>query len=208
MIKQSVTSWLRAAALLGVVFSMAGCKKDEGDKSSLKAPKPYAETDAPDALRAALARAKPIFNKLGTSLGKRLKSELSMAGAAKALDVCHDEAQSITKAVEKESGISVGRTSHRLRNPGNAPPWWAEKTVAAAGGRASTQSATLFDLGKSVGILQPIGLQKVCLSCHGAKDQLHASVKKLLQKHYPKDTATGFSDGDLRGFFWAEVPKS
>jgi hypothetical protein len=31
-------------------------------------------------------------------------------------------------------------------------------------------------------------------------------VKQTLAKEYPDDQATGFEEGDLRGWFWIEVP--
>ena len=39
----------------------------------------------------------------------------------------------IAAGVAEERGVGIGRTSHRLRNPDNVPPPWAEDLVAAAG---------------------------------------------------------------------------
>jgi hypothetical protein len=41
--------------------------------------------------------------------------------------------------------------------------------------------------------------------CHGPKEQLIPEVKEQLAKLYPEDSATGFSEGELRGWFWVEL---
>ena len=46
------------------------------------------------------------------------------------------------------------------------------------------------------------------MTCHGPKDKISEEVKGQLAKLYPNDTATGFQTGDLRGWFWVEVPTS
>jgi hypothetical protein len=38
-------------------------------------------------------------------------------------------------------------------------------------------------------------------------DRLSPAVREELKERYPADQATGFKDGDLRGWFWVEVPK-
>ncbi len=37
--------------------------------------------------------------------------------------------------------------------------------------------------------------------------KLDPAVKEVLASGYPRDEATGFAEGDLRGWFWIEVPK-
>jgi len=41
----------------------------------------------------------------------------------------------------------------------------------------------------------------LCLQCHGMEEDLAPDVVEQLTKLYPDDTATGFSQGDLRGAF-------
>ncbi len=41
----------------------------------------------------------------------------------------------------------------------------------------------------------------LCLQCHGMEEDLAPDVIEQLTKLYPDDTATGFSQGDLRGAF-------
>jgi hypothetical protein len=53
--------------------------------------------------------------------------------------VCRDEAEAITAEVARTSGIAAGRTSHRLRNPRNAPRPWARADVEAAAGKKAAE---------------------------------------------------------------------
>jgi hypothetical protein len=54
--------------------------------------------------------------------------------------------------------------------------------------------------------LLPIPTGAMCLNCHGTKDGIPADVVSALEEKYPGDQATGFEEGDLRGWFWVEVP--
>ena len=65
------------------------------------------------------------------------------------------------------------------------------------------ESEILVPIGKEhVGYMEPIIVKPLCLHCHGKS--LSPAVKSELKESYPQDKATGFSVGDLRGFFWAE----
>jgi hypothetical protein len=44
--------------------------------------------------------------------------------------------------------------------------------------------------------------------CHGPREMIADEVQTALSAHYPEDRAVGFSEGDLRGWFWIEVPLS
>jgi hypothetical protein len=65
----------------------------------------------------------------------------------------------------------------------------------------------VVDLGDKVGLLRPIGVRAACLGCHGPRKQLAPAVLNELSERYPGDEATGFKEGDLRGWFWVEIPK-
>jgi hypothetical protein len=99
-------------------------------------------------------------------------------------------------------GVRIGRTSMKLRNSENTSPDWAEKSVADL-----VEEPVAVALPKNeLGMLLPIHLQAKCIACHGAIDTIAAPVKKALATNYPNDTAIGYFEGDLRGYFWVEVP--
>jgi hypothetical protein len=139
-------------------------------------------------------------------LGKTLKGELTSAvkesSFAGAVDFCHSRAPEIAQQVAEEHGVDVGRTSHRLRNTENSPPAWAEDAVE----RKEAREYVYRGPDGRLGYLKPIKLGGLCTNCHGPKDELAPGVAEQLQKNYPQDEATGFAVGDLRGWFWVEVP--
>jgi Protein of unknown function (DUF3365) len=168
----------------------------------------YAPEAAPAELKPAVEKADEAFAQLRVALLTRLTAELSSGGPLTAMSACHDAAPEIAKRVRAEQGISLGRTSHRLRNPENRSPEWAAAHVAAAGDRpASDAKARVFDLGDRVGVLRPIPAMAMCTNCHGPADQISSDLREALAALYPTDKATGFREGDLRGWMWAEVPK-
>ena len=163
----------------------------------------------PDELRATALVADQAANQLQKRLGSRLLEEMARGGAAGAVEVCRDEAQLLTRAVHDELGIAVGRTSHRLRNPKNAPPPWAAEYVSASSGKKFEEvRPMIFDLGDRIGLLRPIGLQGPCVSCHGPAEVIDPAVRDRIAAAYPDDRATGFALGDLRGWIWVEASKS
>lgn len=158
---------------------------------------------------AAVERASRALQALQAGLLTRLRQAMEQGGPRQAIDVCRNEAQAISKRIAAEQGFAIGRTSHRLRNPSNAPPAWAKDLVEAAGGRqAADVEPQVIDLGDRFGVLRPIGTADMCLRCHGASDAVKRDVGDLLSKSYPSDQAVGFAVGDLRGWGWAEVPKA
>jgi hypothetical protein len=127
---------------------------------------------------------------------------LQSEGPAAAIEVCSQEAVEIAKQVGQEHGVQIGRTSFKLRNPANAPRDWVQPYVEQR--IESPQSLTLEN--GNHGALFPIRLDVKCLMCHGGPDDMLEQVSETLAKRYPDDRATGFKQGDLRGWFWVEVP--
>lgn len=134
-------------------------------------------------------------------LGK-LTETIDDAGPAAAIAVCRDAAPEIAAAVSDEHDLRIGRTSFRLRNPKNEPPDWAAKTVA----EQVDEPRYFMGPEDQLGVLLPITLQAPCATCHGPKEKIPTKVQEALAANYPNDKATGFAPGELRGWFWIEVP--
>lgn len=137
---------------------------------------------------------------LFTRLSGRLMDAMSTSGPAAAIEVCQVEAKSIAEEVGKGANVKIGRTGVRLRNTSNQPPSWAQKLVAD---KVNTPVFAKLSDERAVALL-PIKLQAQCLMCHGSKEQIAPDVQEKLAKLYPQDQATGFSEGELRGWFWVE----
>jgi hypothetical protein len=182
-------------------LSITGCgahQEDTADEPHWQAVKLDEMTPAQQKqLEKALAAKSALF----TSLSGRLAQALSEGDPADAIAVCAKAAPQIAKDVSSEHGLSIGRTSFRLRNPDNTPPEWAEDYVA----NKTDKPVYLAREGKLATLLA-IRIQPLCLTCHGPKIDIDPEVQEALVREYPRDEAIGFRQGDLRGWFWVEVP--
>jgi hypothetical protein len=168
----------------------------------------YPIKQAPAELRPAIQRADLVVVSIQNATSTELTSALGSGGPGDAIKVCHISATALIHRLGREEGIAAGRTSARLRTPSNAPkPWAAPIVTRYADAKASDIDGFAIDLGAKVGIMRPVAHRAICSPCHGVDDKLNAHVKEELKDRYPVDRATGFKDGDLRGWIWVEVPK-
>jgi Protein of unknown function (DUF3365) len=165
-------------------------------------------SQAPAELRFPISRADLVVVAMQDAMLRELHDALARGGPAGAINFCHLEATAITQRVGREEGIAAGRTSDRLRNPTNAPRPWAAPFVNAYAGRpARSIEGFAVDLGDKVGVLRPMVERPMCGGCHGSEDRVAPGVKLVLRDRYPADRAVGFTDGEIRGWFWVEIPK-
>ena len=122
-------------------------------------------------------------------------------GPVSAISVCRDEAPGIATRLSVD-GVRMGRSSHKLRNPDNAPPEWLVPVLDAYVG-GDSQGPQVVELADGRhGYAEPIMMQGMCVMCHGSN--LQPAVAARTAELYPEDQATGFAEGDLRGVFWVE----
>ncbi len=158
---------------------------------------------------ARLAAGRAAIAPFQAALQAALQSGLAR-GPLAALEVCQVEAPAIARdtAVPAPAGtrVEVGRTSHRLRNPANAPRDWVRPLLGIYTQSTGT-APRVVELGPGHwGYVEPISVQPLCLGCHGSA--LAEPVASRLRDLYPQDAATGFSVGEFRGLFWAEFTES
>lgn len=169
-----------------------------------------AEPAAADAGSEALRRAESAAAELGKTLKGRLQTSLKEDGPAAALQMCSTEAATLTAHVATSSQVRTGRSSLRLRNPGNAGPDWVTAWLDSQGERPAQGVApvsrvdTLPDGTRLARVIKPLEVGAPCLLCHGAT--LAPDVQDALSLRYPRDQAVGYAAGDLRGALWAEAP--
>lgn len=165
-------------------------------------------SQAPAELQPVISRADLVIVAMHDSVLRELTDALSRGGPGSAIAFCHIDATVVAQRVGRAEGIAAGRTSDRLRNPTNAPkPWAAALVQANAGKDARSVEGFAVDLGDNVGVLRPIAERAMCDGCHGPSDKLSPAVRNVLQDRYPVDRAVGFKDGEIRGWFWVEMPK-
>ena len=150
---------------------------------------------------------------VGAALLAPLKTELKQAlmagmqqGPAHAINVCKVQAPAIADSLSVE-GVTMGRSSHRLRNPENRPPEWVSDVLQAYLSEDSDRRPQVVPLTNGrEGYVEPITVQPLCLACHGGN--LAPDVAAKISKMYPDDKATGFEIDELRGVYWVEYPAS
>lgn len=141
-------------------------------------------------------------NALASELMGELTAALDQGGPAAGITVCREKAPLVAANVSETYGLRIGRTSHRLRNPANTAPAWAADTVAGLEGEPTWLAGPQGELGA----LLPIRLRAECQMCHGPVETIADEVKTAIAENYPEDQGVGFLEGDLRGWFWVEVP--
>lgn len=185
-------------SILVIVFGLAGCGGPDASGG-------WRVLDAGGLTRAeaaqkkeALAARSALFQRLLTTLQSVIKKD----GPVAAIEVCRGEAPKIAAEIAKERSLRIGRTAILLRNPANKPPAWAERLVRE---RVEVPRFLSGPAGELAALL-PIRLKSACLTCHGPSESIPPEVAKAIAAAYPTDRATGFRQGELRGWFWIEVP--
>ena len=172
---------------LAVALSLGACTEPEPESVSL--------TDIERAQNAL----QPFKDQMVAALVESLEG-----GPMNTIHVCREKAPQIAAALSVD-GVEMGRTSHRLRNPANAPQPWVEPLMRAYvdDPELSEPRAVLLDDSR-FGYVEPIRTINLCINCHGpaVEEELLAEIRTL----YPEDQATGFRVGDLRGLFWVTMP--
>lgn len=184
---RSRTSWTVLAAAVLAACGNGAWRPVPPDEAALAARRATAAA-ARDAL------ASRLLGELGTAL--------ATGGPTAAITVCRERAPALAAEVAAEHEVRLGRTSQRLRNPANVAPEWAADHVAGP----ATEAAFFQGPQQQLGALYPIRLMPMCVQCHGRGDEVAEPVRAALRGSYPHDAATDFAPGDLRGWFWVEVP--
>jgi hypothetical protein len=171
-------------------------------------PPTWRVADAPADLRPAISRADVMIATMHDALLWELNSGLEQGGALLAIKSCHIDSARVSQRIGYQEGVAAGRTSDRLRNPTNAPRPWALPIVKEnAGRRVKDVGGFVVDLGDKVGVIRPIAERPQCASCHGRPDKFSTAIRAELAERYPADRAVGFDDGEIRGWYWVEMPK-
>ena len=131
-----------------------------------------------------------------------MRGALATQGPEGAIEVCQVEAPRLAQRSARPD-VTLGRTSHRLRNPANAPQAWMLPLLDEYRAGEIDGPRTV-DLGpRGTGYVEPIAMQPVCMTCHG--DAVDPALLSTIRDRYPEDRAVGFRLGELRGLFWAVV---
>jgi hypothetical protein len=160
-------------------------------------------------INALKAEGKQVIMQLGGSLKKELKAAVKSQGAPHALQVCNERAPEITEQVNMDSGWTIARSSHKLRNPGNQPDAYTAAAIEeflarqenGEPAKAMVKAEIIEQDGQKVfRMVKAIPTGKQCLACHGGAEVSDA-VATRLNDLYPADKARDFKVGEMRGVF-------
>ncbi len=147
-----------------------------------------------------------IIQKFVKGLKGELKAAMKKGGPVNAIQVCNEKAIDITETASKENGVTLSRTSLKLRNANNAPTAWQKEVLQQFAERKSKgEGLKKMEFSEIVEVngkqqfryMKAMGVSKPCLHCHGEKAL--PAVEAKLTKLYPNDMARGYHPGDLRG---------
>lgn len=160
-----------------------------------------------------LAASRAAAQAFGAQLRAALQQALQAGGPVNGITVCHDEAARIAATTTQATGLQVGRTSLKVRNPKNSPDEWellvlrdfeARKAAGAAPDTLEFYEVVVQGGQSTFRYMKAIPTAQLCLVCHG--DNIAPDVRARLQQLYPSDAAYGFQEGDLRGAFTIAQP--
>ncbi len=153
--------------------------------------------------------AEKAITQLGQELRKKLVEAMGTSSPAGAIDVCSREAPAIASRIERELGVTIKRTSLKVRNPRNAPD--AAETALLETLEAARKAGRPIPAGVVPFPADPhrfyktITVEKVCLTCHGDTATMNEQVRRALAATYQDDKATGYREGDFRGIISVTV---
>jgi len=180
---------VRKSIVIGVLIAALGCSQP-----------------APQVSETEMARAQSTLAPFKEQLVDALTGALEEGGPTNAIHVCRERAPEIAAALSV-GGVRMGRTSHKLRNPANAPQPWVEPLLEAyVENPTDTRPRAVYVDDSTIGYVEPIYMMSFCLSCHGPS--IEPDLLAEIDSVYPEDQATGFRDKELRGLFWVTLPRS
>jgi hypothetical protein len=146
-----------------------------------------------------------VSGALAARLMAALQQKMAAEGAVAAIGFCKLEALPLTAEVAREHPEVKGvrRIGVRTRNPANAGDALDREVLSrlAEGWKAGAVPAPVVvsDGTHRPRYYRPLPTAGTCLACHGPTESIAPPVAEALRRLYPKDEATGFRAGELRG---------
>jgi len=122
-----------------------------------------------------------------------------------ALGGCSSMAQGMTDDYNKISDVKIRRTALKYRNPKNKPDDTDTLVMEQIISTKKLNEPVVVEMSNHYRVYKPLVMKQPCMACHG--DNLSKEIQEMTTKLYPKDMATGFKLGELRGVVVAKVKK-
>ncbi|WP_018864257.1 DUF3365 domain-containing protein [Thioalkalivibrio sp. ARh3] len=160
-------------------------------------------------LQERIAETRAAIEQFASTLQGELVAAMEEGGPTQAIEVCNERAPEIADDIAADTGWEVGRTSLKIRNPDNSPDEWERIQLEHfesqhADGIPANELAPRHEVvededGARFRFMSAIPTGGACLACHGT--DIDRDVKHALERLYPDDQATGYSEGEVRGAF-------
>jgi len=155
-----------------------------------------------------------IANAAQSALASNLVAAVKRGGLSEAVDFCHINASPIVDSLINKYNATIKRTSFKIRNPADKPSeleaeildayhYNLENGLEMTSNVQETENAQIL-------FTKPIMIGKeLCLNCHGiVGEQVPEDIDQMIKSRYPKDEATGYQMGDLRGMWSISIPNN
>ncbi|MCB0409012.1 MAG: DUF3365 domain-containing protein [Flavobacteriales bacterium] len=186
--------------LLGVVtLFFIGCGETSNPDKQLALEEPIVEElDSAKYLKEGGEIAQATFKVLSENLQKAMAE----GGVENALKFCNVNAMPLTDSLSKHYNVEIKRTSHKVRNPKNAPTVQEQVNIDAYLANKMTKPTLQENPNHSVSFYAPITMKGLCVVCHGQVGTTLAEKDyQIIQSLYPQDKAIGFNVDELRGMW-------
>jgi hypothetical protein len=162
--------------------------------------KSYADDDA------LLIKSREVTAQFAAEMQSALQTAMATGGPIGAIDACKITAPDIAARLSAEHGVTVSRTSLRVRNPANTAEAWQMSVLESF--EQSAPPAEYFErIGNNAArYMKPIPTGAICLNCHGTV--LPPDIAAALDEAYPNDQARGYYLDDVRGAFSVVWPET
>jgi hypothetical protein len=162
----------------------------------------------------ALAKGRQAATRTFGLLSSNLQHAIKTSGVTNALPYCSALADPLTQQVARELNADIRRVTHRPRNPKGAASAEELELIrryqAALTKDTNAVAPTLVTntAGRIVFYSPIVITNALCLQCHGAPEtEVRPETLAAIAKLYPRDQATGFKLGDLRGLWRVEFSR-
>lgn len=162
-----------------------------------------------------LAEARSVAASIPPKLMEVLAEEIKRGGPEGAIGVCREKAPQLAREASEKTGWQIRRVSLRNRNPKAVPDSWERSVLEDFDRRAAAgESPATLERGEIVSdgsagayrYMKALPTQELCLSCHGAPEQISPAVKARLDELYPADKAVGYRLKEIRGAITIKKP--
>lgn len=145
-----------------------------------------------------------------------LKESLNKATPHETVDTCREKLPGMVKEMREKTGWNIRRVSLKTRNAERGTPdeWEArvladfDRRAAAGEKREQLEAGEIVQTpeGRVFRYMKALPVQEACLTCHGDAAKLTPELKAKLATLYPKDQATGYELGQIRGALTVKRP--